>query len=165
MSSLREIEDFPDYVVGRDGSVFSSRSGRRRLPSRTQGGAAKITLYRRGVPHTKSLALIVAKAHLYNDFDPEIFDTPIHLDNDPMNNHVDNLAWRPRWFAVKYQMQYWNLEYRNANVAVEDTTTGEIYSSLIEPCQKFGLLYMDVLKSCTRGETVFPTWKVFCFVD
>jgi hypothetical protein len=163
MSTLVEIEGFPDYVVGNDGRVLSVRSGRTIRPSITQRGVAKITLSHRGVAYTKSLARIVAKAHLYNDFNPEIFDTPIHLDNDPKNNHVDNLAWRPKWFAVKYHRQYWNLEFRTATVRVEDTTTGEVYGSIMEPCQMFGLLFIDVLNSCTRGTYVFPTWKVFNF--
>ncbi len=76
METARPIEGFPDYVVDVDGSVYNARSGLRRRASRTQNGAVKITLYRAGRAYTKSLALLVAKAHLYNDYDPEIFDTP-----------------------------------------------------------------------------------------
>lgn len=159
-----EIEGFPDYVVDRDGTVYNSRGSVRR-PSLTQDGAVKITLYREGKPYTKSLPLLVAKTHLYNDHDPEIFDTPIHLDNNPQNNHVDNLAWRPRWFAVKYQRQYWNREYRFAKTSVIDEQTGEVYKTLLEVCQKFGFLYIDVINSCTRGTHVFPSWKSFAFYE
>lgn len=158
------IEGFPDYVVREDGTVYNVRSGRQRKSSITQNGATKITLYKNGRPYTKSLALIVARAHLYNDHDPEIFDTPIHLDNDLGNNHVDNLAWRPRWFAKKYQAQYWNLEYRYSKVKIEDPQTGEIYTGVIEVCQKYGLLFHDVIESCVKGKSVFPTWKTFIFV-
>jgi hypothetical protein len=158
------IEEFPDYVIRRDGMVFTAWKHVPRKPSRTQAGAVKITLFRNGLAYTKSLPLLVAKAHLYNDFDPDIFDTPIHLDNDPMNNHVDNLAWRPRWFAVKYSRQYWQENYRNARTRIEDVDTGVIYDGFVEPCQKYGLLYHDIIESCTRGKSVFPTWKVFRFV-
>lgn len=159
------IEGFPDYVVDRDGQIYTAHRLRPRKPSRTREGAVKVTLYENGVPHTRSLALIVAKAHLYNDHDPDIFDTPIHLDNDLSNNHVDNLAWRPRWFAKKYQQQYWNPEFRFNKVLVEDVQTGKVYEGLMEPCQTFGLLYVDVINSCTKGVTVFPTWKKFNFID
>lgn len=164
MEDPRPIEGFPDYVVDRDGTVYTAWKSRPRKPSFTREGAVKITLYRDGKAYTKSLALLVAKAHLYNDHDPEIFDTPIHLDNDLSNNHVDNLAWRPRWFAVKYQQQYWHPEYRYAKVRVQDEKTGVIYDNLMDPCQTFGLLAVDVLNSCTRGTHVFPKWKVFRFV-
>lgn len=158
------IEGFPDYLVSKEGHVYTERGKRLRKPSLTRQGGVKITLYRDGRPYTKSLALIVAQAHLYNDHDPDIFDTPIHLDNDMQNNHVDNLAWRPRWFAIKYQKQYWQESYRNNTARIEDDKTGERYGSLVEVCQRYGLLWHDVVKSCTQGTTVFPTWKVFRFV-
>lgn len=164
MQDEKFIEDFPDYLVARDGVVYSVYKHRVRKPSYTRNGAAKITLYRDGEAFTRSLALIVAKAHVYNDHDPDIFDTPIHLDNDLANNHADNLAWRPRWFAVKYQSQYWTPHFRHATTKVRDATTGEVYDSLIEPCQKLGVLYVDILNSCTKETTVFPTWKIFQFV-
>jgi hypothetical protein len=159
------VDGFPEYVVTREGKVYTIRNGMERRPSLTRAGAVKITLNKNGVAHTRSLALIVARAHLYNDHNPDIFDTPIHLDNDLRNNHVDNLMWRPRWFAVKYQKQYWKPEFRHSTTHVVDTQTGVGYNSLIEPCQKFGLLYMDILNSCTTGDTVFPTWKVFAFLN
>lgn len=158
------IEDFPGYLVDREGRIFSERTDRQITPSKTRQGLAKITLHRDGDPHTRALAPIVAKAHLYNDHDPDVFNTPIHLDNDPLNNHVDNLAWRPRWFAIKYQSQYWNLEFRHSRVPVEDTSTGIVYDSIMDVCQKFGVLFVDVMNSCGRGTYVFPTWKVFRFL-
>jgi len=155
------IEEFPDYVITKEGRVYNANNGLERRPSMTREGAVKITLYYEGRPYTKSLALLVARAFLWNDFDPEIFDTPIHLDNDLSNNQVDNLAWRPRWFAVKYQKQYWNPEFRNAHPKIQDVDTGRIYDTYIEPCQEFGILYIDIIKSCNRGTDVFPTHKVF----
>lgn len=164
MENARPIPGFPEYVVDKDGSVYTVRSGLRRRPSITRHGAAKITLYKNGVAYTRSLPRIVAEVWLYNNYDPDIFDTPIHLDNDLRNNHVDNLEWRPRWFAVKYQQQYWNEEYRTNRTVVEEVKTGEVYSSIIIPCQKHGLLFIDVLNSCIKGTEVFPTWKRFRFV-
>lgn len=165
MEDTKPIEGFPEYVIGKDGTVYTVASGLRRRSSRTREGSIKVTLYRDGKPYTKSLSLLVAKAWLYNDFDPDIFDTPIHLDNDPSNNHVENLAWRPRWFAVKYQRQYWNEEYRFSRVQVEDVKTGERYDGLMPVCQKYGYLYIDVLRSCTKNDEVFPTWRQFRFID
>lgn len=165
MDELRDIEDFPEYGVARDSSVYNKAAGTLRKASYTREGAVKITLFFRNRPHTRSLPKIVAQAWLYNDFNPEIFDTPIHLDNDLSNNHVDNLVWRPRWFAVKYQRQYWNEEYRYAKIKVEDVKTGEIYESMMELCQRYGYLYLDVLQSCTKGDEVYPTWRQFRFAD
>lgn len=165
MADLVPIEEFPDYLVSRDGQVLTGWKKRPIRPSLTRNGAVKITLYADGVPYTRSLALLVAKAHLYNDHDPDIFNTPIHLDNDLRNNHVDNLMWRPRWFAGKYQRQYWNVEYRTSRITVIDVDREEVYDNIMQVCQRFGLLFVDVIKSCNTGETVFPTWKTFRFVQ
>lgn len=158
------IEEFPNYVISKAGVIKNRDTEHIRALSRTQSGAVKVTLFNLGVGYTRSLTLLVAKAHVYNDHDPDIFDTPIHLDNDQLNNHADNLIWRPRWFAVKYQRQYWNTEFRYAKTRIEDVNRGDVYDSLIEPCQRYGLLYLDVLKSCSDGSEVFPTWKVFQYV-
>ncbi len=165
MEQSKVISEFPEYTINRDGAVYTTQSGLRRRSSFTREGSAKITLYRNGQQFTRSLPLLVAKAHLYNDRDPEIFDTPIHLDNDPRNNHVDNLAWRPRWFAVKYQQQYWYPNYRYATTLIQDIQTDEVYKGFVEVCQKFGFLYIDVLNSCLKDTTVFPTWKKFRFLE
>lgn len=165
IEEAKPIEGFPEYVVDKEGIVYTLASGLKRKPSRTQEGSVKITLYRDGRAYTKSLSLLVARAWVYNDHDPEIFDTPIHLDNDLENNNAENLAWRPRWFAVKYQRQYWNEEYRYARTRVIDAKTGETFDSLLEVCQRYGFLYLDVIRSCTKGEEVFPSWKEFRFID
>lgn len=165
MADLVPIEEFPDYLVSEEGEVFTAWKKRRIRPSLTRDGAVKITLYKDGEPCTRSLARLVAKAHLYNDHDPDVFDTPIHLDNDLRNNHVNNLMWRPRWFATKYQHQYWNENYRTSKVAVVDEQREEVYGSVMDVCQKFGLLFIDVLESCNTGTFVFPTWKTFRFVQ
>lgn len=163
MENPKVIDGFPEYLVDVDGTIYTERTGLKRRPSRTGTGNIKVTLYRDGVPHTRSVALLVAKAHLYNDYDPEIFDTPIHLDNDETNNHVDNLAWRPRWFALAYRRQYWNVEFRYAKIRVEELPLGIEYETPMEVCQKYGLLFVEVLNSCTTREEVFPTRKFFRF--
>lgn len=164
LADLKPIDGFEDYLIAEDGEVYTAWKHRRIRPSLTREGATKITLYRDGQPFTKSLPLLVAKAHLYNDHDPDLFDTPIHLDNDLSHNHVDNLMWRPRWFAVKYQRQYWNVEFRTSRIPVVDVQREEVYDNIMQPCQRFGLLFIDVFDSCNRGTTVFPTGKTFRYV-
>lgn len=160
----KPISEFPGYYISEGGVVFTERQGTLRVarPSRTQRGSVKVTLYKDCRPYTKSLALLVARAWVWNDHDPDLFNTPIHLDNDPTNNHASNLVWRPRWFATKYARQYWATEYRHSTTRVMDVKTGEEYG-LMEVCQKYGFLYIHVLNSCTTGEKVFPSFKIYTF--
>lgn len=164
MKDAVPIDEFPDYLITKEGRVYTARNMMERRPSMTREGAMKITLYHEGLPYTRSLPLLIAKAFLWNDHNPEVFDTPIHLDNDLSHNHVDNLAWRPRWFAVKYQKQYWTTEFRNAHTKLQDVDTGVVYDSYIEPCQEFGILYIDIIQSCLQGSDCFPTRKRFVYL-
>ena len=59
---------------------------------------------RDGEQRHRSVPLLVAKAFIPQP--PGPFDTPINLDGDRHNNHIHNLAWRPRWFAIKYNQQF-----------------------------------------------------------
>lgn len=152
----KRIPEFPDYEIDETGTIYTARNGALRRFSRTMDGAPKITLYRDGIPYTRSLALLVAQVHLHNDHDPNVFNTPIHLNNDPMDCRVENLMWRPRWFALKYHRQYWLEEFRYATTELVDMETGTAYRGFVEPCQTFGLLYLDVIRSCTRGGPVMP---------
>ena len=161
--SWKSIPEFPDYSVSDQGEVRSDRYNRIRNTSMTAGGAAKVTLFKGDKPYTRSLALLVTQAHVWNDYDPEFFNTPIHLNNDLMDNRSMNLAWRPRWFALKYQKQYYTEEFRFATTSVIDLETALCYHNLHEPCQEFGLLYVDILRSCSGGGVVFPTWKEFIY--
>lgn len=160
----KQIEGFPNYEVSEEGLIRQVDTQRIRAVSRTQAGACKVTLFINGMRHTRSVPLIVAKAHVYNDHDPKIFETPIHLNNDIQDNRACNLAWRPRWFAVKYQQQYWLEAYRHATTRVVDVDTGDIYESLVEVCQRYGFLYIDVIKSCDQQSYVFPTWRKFAYL-
>lgn len=163
--NLKEVKDFPMYCVSDKGEVFRNNYGRlRRVKAFPNGqGAMKVTLSMHNQLYTKSVAKLVAQAFVWNDHDPEIWNTPIHLDNNLENNSAANLRWRPRWFALKYQRQWRNPEYRFATTMVQDTKTLEVYN-ILEACQHFGVLLVDVMNSCTSGEDVFPTNRNFVFV-
>ncbi len=50
VDNAKQIEDFPDYSIEPDGTVYSLVNGRIRRPSMTREGAVKITLYHEGMP-------------------------------------------------------------------------------------------------------------------
>ncbi len=153
----KKIEDFPEYIVTEYGEVFNAKTEREIQVARTGQGTAKVTLYRDGRPFTRALGLIVAKAYVWNDFDPDIFDTPIHLNHEPLDNRAVNLRWRPRWFAIKYAKQYWFENYHNHRRDIYDPSDGEVLPGVRWICEKHGVLWFDVLMSLEKGETVFPS--------
>ena len=165
MNDWVPVENFPDYEVSYAGEVRLARSRRLLKPSRTTRGNAKITLRKDNVSCTRSLPLIVAKVHLYNVYNPEIFNTPIHLDFNLMNCHVDNLMWRPLWFAREYHNQIDLSTYTHNTISLIDLETNKTYIGFREICETNGFVWRHVYRSCTRAEYVFPTTKLYRFTE
>jgi len=130
-----------------------------------QGGVVNVGLTDDYGQHKRAVAPLVASAFL-----PKIprqrdaFDTPINLDGDRSNNDVNNLMWRPRWFAVKYFQQF-NSEPKGYRVPIEDIKTGERFETSWEAATTYGLLDIDIVVAMERNTWVFPTYQKFRIVD
>ena len=155
-----ELEGFPDYAINELGEIGNMKTGMPRKLSINQQGIPMVSLYaENGRPYTRSVAVLVANA-----FIPEErphFDTPIHLDGDRLNCRVDNLAWRPRWFAIKYHKQFRYEDFYNIQVHLVELETGQHYESVKDACTTNGLYFQDVIKSYVEGTFVFPTEQEF----
>lgn len=153
------IELFEDYAVSSFGRIRSRLTGRILSLNENQFGLLQVGLMRDGVQHHRSVPLLVAKAFLL--YEPGPFDTPINLDGDRHNNHVDNLTWRPRWFAIRYNQQF-KYPYENPIVdPVVDLKTGEVTANSFECAKKYGLLERDVVLSIMSRTYVWPTYQEF----
>ena len=101
----------------------------------------------------------MAKAFL-----PEVrgpFDTPINLDGDRHNNRVENLVWRPRWFAIKYNRQF-RYPYPNPiTMPIVDLKSGEISENSLDCAKRYGLLEDDLVLSILNRTYVWPTYQEF----
>jgi NUMOD4 motif len=157
------IEDFPGYSVSDHGRIRTDKTGRILVLTETQFGLLNVGMMRDGMQYHRSVPLLVAKA-----FIPQVsgrrrrpFDTPINLDGDRHNNHVDNLAWRPRWFAIRYNQQF-RRPYENPIMApVVDLETGEVSDNSLECAKTYGLLEKDLVLSILNRTYVFPTFQEF----
>lgn len=159
----RIIDHFPGYSVSDHGRIRADRSGRILVLSENQFGLLQVGLMREGIQYHRSVPLLVAKAFL-----PELpgpFDTPINLDGDRHNNHVDNLAWRPRWFAVKYNQQFKYPFEAPILTPVADLKTGEISENSFEAAKRYGLLEKDLVSSIWNRTYVWPTYQEFGIVE
>ena len=86
------IRYFPEYFISNYGRVYGPGRGGHGQFIRPvyQGGYLKVTLTYNGRRVDKRVNRLVADAFIPNPYD---FPLVMHLDNDPTNNHVDNLAW------------------------------------------------------------------------
>jgi hypothetical protein len=155
----RAIDGFPDYSISTLGNVRSDKSGRILSLFENQSGLLMVGVMRDGTQWHRSVPLLVARACLAQPTKP--FDTPINLDGDRRNNRVDNLAWRPRWFAVRYNRQFIHRYANPINKPIQEVKTKEVCENSFECAKKYGLLEEDLVLSILNRTYVWPTYQEF----
>lgn len=152
----REIDEFSNYLISDTGQVLNEWTNRLITPRQNQQHVSMVTMGRDGRQLTRSVALLVARAFLPDPQDNFDTPTPINLDGDRGNNHVDNLAWRPRWFAIEYHKQFTQVNQAWLDMPIELITTDEFFKHTIDCCIKYGLLVRRVVLAAHNGGAVYP---------
>ncbi len=167
MSDSVVFEEFPGYNVSTNGEVWNSHSWRVLRPHMNNSGVVCVSLLDRdGVQRQRSLAKMVATAFLPKpEYIDQDFDTPINLDYNRWNCAVENLMWRPRWFAYQYHQQRdFASRYYNTTL-IRDLETYEEYQGTAAICMKFGLLEQHLRRAIIMELKVFPTMQEFEWVE
>ena len=153
-----QIPDLPGYGISNFGRVNNLIRGQILTPVLNKGGILNVGVYVDGRHTTKSVALLVSRAFL--PVLNEAFNSPINLDGDRLNCHVDNLMWRPRWFAVFYHRQFSNPSFYQ-ETCLTILETGERFYDFVEPCVRYGLRYVDIILSYSNNIHAWPTKQTF----
>lgn len=163
LTQWRPIRDFPGYSVSETGFVRNDEIGRIMTMLVNQHGVVNVGLTKNRTQYKRSVALLVAKAFLERH-QLDAFDCPIHLDGDRCNNHAQNLAWRPRWFATKYYNQF-HYDHFDVDFPVEEMDIQEQFESPWHAAVRFGILQVDVMLSALNQVSVWPTMQRFRLVS
>lgn len=164
MEEWRSLEpDFPGYSVSSLGRVMKNATGRDMAQSKNNTGHMKVAMLdHENVRRTVEVSRLVAFAFV--DGYSNVFNAPIYLDGNKEHTFADNLAWRPRWFAVKYHRQFRNTAF-HISAPIVETTTRQRFRDSLEAVKACGVLEVDILRSVTNGTSVFPTGHQFRFDD
>lgn len=160
----KSIPEFPGYSVSNQGDVQTDKTGRILATFQNQSGLVCVGMMRDGTQYHRSVPLLVAKAFLPKHKLPA-FNTPVNLNGDRYDNAVDNLAWRPRWFVVKYNRQF---IYPYANpipYPIIDLENGEVSENSFECAKRYGLLEEDLVLSILNRTFVWPTYQQFAIKE
>lgn len=157
----KHIKEFDGYSVSDEGNIKADKTGRILSTFQNQSGLVCVGMMRDGTQYHRSVPLLVAKAFLSRHKVLQAFDTPVNLDGDRHNNAVSNLAWRPRWFSVKYNRQFVHPYPNSITSPIMDIETGEVSKNSFECAQQYGLLEEDLVLSILNRTYVFPTWQQF----
>lgn len=159
----KPVKEFPSYSISSHGHVRNDRTGRLMARTLNQQGIVQVGFSDNGYYFKRSVAVLVATAFIPRPFGA--FDTPINLDGDRTNNSVENLMWRPRWFAIMYHKQFHHPYYNRIRRPIMDIKTREISGNSFECAKRYGLLEKDLVLSILNRTVVWPTYQQFQLVE
>jgi hypothetical protein len=164
MYDYTPIPEFEQYGIRIDGDVMNLETGRR-LRQHESNGHVYVGLNQGGMTYPRLVSRLVALTYLPSPWEPRIFNTIIHHDYDHKNNHVNNLSWRPRWFALKYYEQGMNLDDPTKVLRVMRPIKVR-HGVEVFPTSKFaaityGVLETEIFTKLDSGEGVFPDGTIF----
>lgn len=160
LDEWRPVEDFPGYSVNPLGQVKKDSKASYILRTRVnQYGFPYVGLMRNGRQCIRSLPRLVATAYITPPSD--VFDTPINLNGDRTDCSVDNLMWRPRWYAVLYMNQFEERYDYPIDEPVKVSGETTVYPNSFEAAINYGLLEREVVLSILNRTPAWPTYQDF----
>lgn len=153
------LQDFPGYSVSPLGQVRNDSTGRILHTRLNQYGVPYVGLMRDWRQCIRSLPRLVAQTYIPQP--SEIFDTPINLDGDRTNCSVDNLMWRPRWYAVYYVNQFKDPYVNPIKAPVRLIETEEVFPDSLSAACRYGLLEREVVLSVLNHTPTWPNYQTF----
>ena len=97
---IKEITDFPKYLIDTNGNIYNKRTNKKLKISDNGRGYKKVCLYtEEGKMVNKYVHRLVAKTFIDN---PNNLPEVNHIDEDKSNNCVDNLEWCDRKYNNTY---------------------------------------------------------------
>lgn len=163
MDDWKTVQGFPEYSINRLGEVKRKSNNRLLTYKVNQYNVIYVGLMRDNRQRQRSVALLVASTFLPHS--NEAMDTPIHLNGDRFDNRVENLVWRPRWFAVQYNRQFKHGYDNPIVVPIEDLETREQFATSFDCAIKYGLLERDVVLSILNRTYTWPTYQQFGIIE
>lgn len=157
------IEDFPGYEISTQGRVITTATDHIKVATQNQFHVPSVLLAKAGQYYRRSVPLLVASTFIPKP--AKHFDTPINLNGDRMDNRVENLAWRPRWFAIRYHQQFSEDYIPAYSKPVQDAHTLQMYENTHHAAIENGLLDTEVWLAILNRTVTFPTNQKFQMVD
>lgn len=157
------IKECPAYSVSSAGRVRNDHTGRFLRVKVNHYGVAGVGLMKAGRQVHRGLALLVANAFLQRNAGP--FDTPINLNGDRLDCHVENLAWRPRWHAVLYNRQFHERYPHPIITPIRNLMTGDEFENSWVAVTHYGVLEKDLVLSILNRTYCWPIYQEFELIE
>jgi hypothetical protein len=148
---------YPGYSASTYGRIRNEKRLHVLTPVTLRDSRPFVKLYLEGNQVTRNVSKLVCETFVSPN---RGWDTPIHFDGNLWNCQVENLDWRPRWFAIKHAQQFRRKQpvYKEP---VRELDTGWIFANAWEPVLRYGLLYMDLILAIYNKTYVFPSMQKY----
>lgn len=168
---MRDIPGYEGYAVTRDGRIWSypkekrSRNGGRYISKgrwlsvkkcTSNGEGPHVMLIKKGISYYIRLSRIVAKMYLSN---PQENKYVCHIDRDPFNNHVDNLAWSDRACI------FLDRDKKRIDQYSLDGMYIKTFSSICDAAKAMNKCYKSSIIKCAKGKIKTSAGFIWRYAD
>lgn len=150
---------YPGYSISDLGRVRNDKRDRVLTIVEVEQKRTYVGLILNGVQVKRSVSKLVCEAFVPRHINKN-FTTPIHFDGNLSNCRAINLAWRPRWFAIKHAAQF-RRDLPEYSSPVREIKTREVFDNAWSAVFRYGILYMDLVLSIFNKTYVFPTMQTY----
>lgn len=159
MEEWKPLQNYDGYSISDQGRIRSDKSSAVLAINYTLQNRPFVKMMHQGKQVSRGLALLVCEAFVplprYRCDTP----TPIHLNGNIKDCRVDNLMWRPRWFAQEHTNQF-KIDFK-IQTPVINVATRTVYENVWDVVIEHGVLYRDVVTSIHERTWVFPLFHRF----
>lgn len=160
MDFVKAIPGFPGYYAHYDGFITNeANDGAILSEHHNQLGYVYVVMKdSNGLRKVRQINQLICQA-----FKVPIYDHcrhVIHLDLDKENCFADNLEWRPKWFAVRYNRQHLTKSPLYSG-PIEIVETGEVFPNIENAATQLGLLEKEIFDKLDTDREVFPLGITF----
>lgn len=149
----KPIEGYEDYEISNYGRVKSLKYGKEKIKSLwiKKKGYRNIVLYKDGKGKSELVHRLVAQAFIPN---PDNLPFINHKDENPSNNHVDNLEWCTNYYNSNYGSRNQKIAEKNSKRVLQYSLDGEFireWESESEIQRQLGYWRTNISRCC-KGE-------------
>ena len=156
----KPIEGFEDYQVSTCGRAKSLKWGKERiLRTKKTRGYLCVNLYKEGKQYSKRVHRLVAETFIPN---PNNLPEVNHKDENPNNNHVENIEWCTSEYNHNYGTRIERIAKAKSKAVFQYSLDGTLlqeFPSVNEVERQLGFAHGGIA-SCCRGECK----KVYGFI-
>lgn len=144
LSEIKGFEKFDNYNICENGQLFNSTTKKMLQGFKNKYGYITHTLSNTPVSLTIAAHRLVALAFIEND--NALIKTDVHhIDNDPSNNHINNLEWVSKSENIRQQKRKKRNNTKCYVIAEKiDTKEYETFESIIDASKSLNINYNSI---------------------